>query len=156
MRLHIRTRRTSGVLDPGRPRRRSRRRARGLLACVRPLATGPDDGEPGGVALPGCGEPQHLLATAGGPAHPRNTPDRSVEPEPSSDPALADALRRLAPAQRAAVVLRFYLDMSVEAAAQALGKKPGTIRALTSQGIARLREDLGSEWMEEADERMVP
>ncbi|MGH2739918.1 MAG: SigE family RNA polymerase sigma factor [Actinomycetota bacterium] len=56
-----------------------------------------------------------------------------------------DALRFLTPAQRAAVVLRYYADQSVEDTAKALGKKPGTVRALTSQGVARLREFLSEE-----------
>jgi RNA polymerase sigma factor (sigma-70 family) len=86
----------------------------------------------------------------------RDPPERWLEPVSSSDPALTDALRRLTQSQRAAVVLRFYLDMSIESAAKTLGKRPGTVRALTSQAIARLREDLGDEWMEEADERTLP
>ena len=62
------------------------------------------------------------------------------------------ALASLAPAQRAAVVLRFYLDMSIEDTAKALRKRPGTVRALTAQGIARLRDRLGEGWMEVRDE----
>jgi DNA-directed RNA polymerase specialized sigma24 family protein len=42
------------------------------------------------------------------------------------------------------VVLRFYADRSIEEVARTLGKRPGTIRALTSQGVARLRSSLGS------------
>lgn len=53
---------------------------------------------------------------------------------------LVEALQVLTPAQRAAVVLRYYADQSVEQAARALGKRPGTIRALTAQGMGRLRE----------------
>jgi RNA polymerase sigma factor (sigma-70 family) len=76
-------------------------------------------------------------------------------PEPL-DPELTGAMRSLTPAQRAAVVCRFYLDMSVEEAARVLDKKPGTVRALTSQAIARLRESLGTESMEVGDERTLP
>jgi len=61
------------------------------------------------------------------------------------DTDLMAALQALAPAQRAAVVLRYFADQSVEHAAQALGKRPGTIRALTSQGLARLRVLLSKE-----------
>ncbi|MEA2522540.1 MAG: hypothetical protein QOI81_2186, partial [Actinomycetota bacterium] len=68
------------------------------------------------------------------------------------DPALAAVLATLAPAQRTAIVLRFYLDMSVEATSTALRKRPGTVRALTPQGIARLREALGETWQEVGDE----
>jgi RNA polymerase sigma-70 factor (sigma-E family) len=83
----------------------------------------------------------------------REPPDHAEEPVVSSDPTLTQALLRLTVAQRAAVVLRFYLDLSIESTAATLGKSPGTVRALTSQGIARLREDLGSNWLEENDER---
>ena len=55
------------------------------------------------------------------------------------DPELIDALRSLSPAQRAVVALRFYADRSVEETAAILGKRPGTVRALTSQALARLR-----------------
>jgi RNA polymerase sigma-70 factor (ECF subfamily) len=57
----------------------------------------------------------------------------------SVDPDLAQAVRELTPAQRAVVVLRFYLDRSVDDVAAALGKRPGTVRALTAQAMARLR-----------------
>lgn len=56
------------------------------------------------------------------------------------DRDLLDALRALSPAQRTAIVLRYYADLSVDDTASALRKRPGTVRALTSQGIARLRE----------------
>jgi RNA polymerase sigma-70 factor (sigma-E family) len=62
-------------------------------------------------------------------------------PEPQ-DLELLAALRQLSPAQRAVVVLRYYTDQSIEDVAQALGKRPGTVRALASQGLARLRESL--------------
>jgi len=61
------------------------------------------------------------------------------------DPDLIASLKALPPAQRAAVVLRFYADLSVKETARALGKRPGTIRALTSQGIAKLRATLSRE-----------
>lgn len=82
----------------------------------------------------------------------RRAPDRPEPAAESTDPALAKALVRLSPAQRAAVVLRFYLDLSIETTAEALGNRPGTVRALTSQGIGRLRADLGAGWLEEDDE----
>jgi RNA polymerase sigma factor (sigma-70 family) len=65
----------------------------------------------------------------------------AVSSEPAvPDDRLMDALRSLSPAQRAAVVLRYYLDLSVEDSASLLRKRPGTVRALTSQALARLRE----------------
>lgn len=67
--------------------------------------------------------------------------------ETSMDDALIviEALQLLSPAQRAAVVLRHYADQSVEQTARALGKRPGTIRALTAQGVARLRDYLSED-----------
>src|SRR3989442_11243652 len=56
-----------------------------------------------------------------------------------ADQGLAVALQKLPPAQRAAVVVRYCLDQSVEQTAALLGKRPGTVRALTSQALARLR-----------------
>lgn len=61
------------------------------------------------------------------------------------DGYLSHALANLSPSQRAVVVLRYYLDRSVEETATALGKRPGTVRALTSQALARLRETLPKE-----------
>jgi RNA polymerase sigma factor (sigma-70 family) len=60
------------------------------------------------------------------------------EPE-LADPQLTRALRELPPAQRTVVVLRFYADQSVDQVAQGLGKRPGTVRALTSQAMTTLR-----------------
>jgi RNA polymerase sigma-70 factor, ECF subfamily len=59
-------------------------------------------------------------------------------PDPPRDD-LAVALLSLSPAQRAVVALRFYLDWSVDDVASALGKRPGTVRALTHQAMQRLR-----------------
>ncbi len=81
--------------------------------------------------------------------------DRAAETsaeDPSSDPALAAALARLTPAQRAVVVLRFHLDWSIDTTAEALRKRPGTVRALSSQAIAHLRETLGEAWLEASDD----
>jgi RNA polymerase sigma-70 factor (sigma-E family) len=72
-----------------------------------------------------------------------------ADPE-SSDFDLMEALTFLTPAQRTAVVLRYYGDQPVEAVARALHKQPGTVRALTSQGLARLREFLSQEAEDEA------
>jgi RNA polymerase sigma-70 factor (ECF subfamily) len=59
------------------------------------------------------------------------------------DPDLMAALRLLSPAQRAVIALRFFADQSVDQAARALHKRPGTVKALTSQAVHRLREILG-------------
>ena len=43
------------------------------------------------------------------------------------------------------------MDQSVEETAAALMKAPGTVKALTSQGMAKLREELGESWLEVTD-----
>ncbi len=77
-------------------------------------------------------------------------PDEVIEAASERDVELLEALDSLTPAQRAAIVLRFYADQPVDGVAKALGKAPGTVRALTSQGLARLREFLGQEETDEA------
>jgi RNA polymerase sigma-70 factor (sigma-E family) len=50
------------------------------------------------------------------------------------------ALAQLPPGQRAAVVLRYYLDMSESQVAEVLGAPIGTVRSHTARGVARLRQ----------------
>ena len=83
----------------------------------------------------------------------RERPGRSrpsAEPTAPFDPDLMDGLRALTPAQRAVVALRYLMDRSVEDVAHDLGKRPGTVRALTSQALQRLRQRLGREVDDEA------
>lgn len=56
---------------------------------------------------------------------------------------LESALALLPVRQRAAVVLRYYQDLSEGQVAEALGCPVGTARSLTSRGVARLRQFLG-------------
>ena len=53
---------------------------------------------------------------------------------------LRDALTRLAPRQRAVVVLRFYEDLTEAQAAAALGVSPNTVKSQTRVALQRLRE----------------
>jgi RNA polymerase sigma-70 factor (sigma-E family) len=55
------------------------------------------------------------------------------------------ALHELPPKQRAAVVLRYFEDLSEAEAAVLLGCTGGTVRAQASRGLARLRAVLTSE-----------
>ena len=52
---------------------------------------------------------------------------------------LRAALTALAPRQRAAVVLRFYCDLSIEETAGLLGCSPGTVKSQTARGLDALR-----------------
>ena len=60
-------------------------------------------------------------------------------PDPGERDAVLRALARLAPRQRATVVLRFWEDLSVEQTAHLLGCSPGTVRSQTTRGLATLR-----------------
>lgn len=65
--------------------------------------------------------------------------------------AMTRALSLLPPRQRLAVVCRFYLDWSEAQTAESMQCSVGTVKSLTSRGLAALRERQG-EWMENADE----
>lgn len=50
------------------------------------------------------------------------------------------ALTAVAPRQRAALVLRFFEDMSVEDTARAMGCSEGTVKSQTARGLDALRQ----------------
>jgi RNA polymerase sigma-70 factor (sigma-E family) len=75
-------------------------------------------------------------------------PDRAAPPPPEDDEELRTALRALPPRMRAAVVLRFYADLSEAQAAEAMGCSVSTVNTQTARGLARLRAAL-------ADPRIV-
>lgn len=56
--------------------------------------------------------------------------------------ALLDGVAELPEQMRAAVVLRYYADLSVEDVAAALGKSPNTIKAQLQTALDRLRQSL--------------
>jgi RNA polymerase sigma-70 factor (sigma-E family) len=56
---------------------------------------------------------------------------------------LIDALGRLAPRDRAIVVLRYWEDLSVETVAEILGLPTGTVTSQSARSLARLRQLLG-------------
>ena len=58
------------------------------------------------------------------------------------------ALATLPPRQRAAVVMRHYADLSEAQAAELLGCSVGTIKSLTSRGLAGLRKTLAESALE--------
>jgi RNA polymerase sigma-70 factor (sigma-E family) len=52
---------------------------------------------------------------------------------------LLDLLAGLTPRRRAAVVLRFYFDLSVDETAGMLGCSAGTVKSLTARGLEAMR-----------------
>ncbi|MGN9909219.1 sigma-70 family RNA polymerase sigma factor [Phytohabitans sp. LJ34] len=66
----------------------------------------------------------------------------AATPPDVDTPAVRAALLRLNPRQRAAVFLRFYLDLPEQEIAAALGCRPGTVKSLLHRSLAVLREHL--------------
>ncbi|HEY3002416.1 MAG TPA: sigma-70 family RNA polymerase sigma factor [Kribbellaceae bacterium] len=54
--------------------------------------------------------------------------------------AVREVLRRLKPRHRAAVFLRYYLDLPDAEIAEALGCRPATVRSLLHRGLTMMRE----------------
>ena len=66
-----------------------------------------------------------------------------VPREVETDDALWDALQTLSHRQRAAVVLRYYEDLSEAQTAEALGCSVSAVKSLVSRGLQDLRERIG-------------
>lgn len=69
-------------------------------------------------------------------------PDFHDDPDPADRLAVHEALARLTPPQREAVLLRFFLDLSVQETADVLASTPGAVRALTHRAVQALRVEL--------------
>jgi RNA polymerase sigma-70 factor (sigma-E family) len=67
------------------------------------------------------------------------SPARSMEDREE----LWQALSRLSQRQRAAIVLRFYEDLSEAQVAEILKCRPGTVKSLVSRGLEALRNEMG-------------
>ena len=52
------------------------------------------------------------------------------------------ALRKVSLRQRAALVLRFYEDLSEQQIADVMSCRPGTVKSLVSRGLEQLRHEL--------------
>jgi RNA polymerase sigma-70 factor (ECF subfamily) len=61
-----------------------------------------------------------------------------------------DALRRLSPNQRAAIVLRHVVDLEVSEIARRMGTAAPTVRVHLHRGRKRLRDLLGAEEVDDA------
>ncbi|MEW2418563.1 SigE family RNA polymerase sigma factor [Streptomyces sp. NPDC046866] len=74
-------------------------------------------------------------------------PDPGAAAAGPGDPALRltllEALGRLAPKDRAVLVLRYWEDRSVEETADAMNTSSAAVRTRTSRALGRLRERLG-------------
>jgi RNA polymerase sigma factor (sigma-70 family) len=57
--------------------------------------------------------------------------------------AVVAALRNVPPRQRAAIVLRYYQDLTEAQTAEAMGCSVGAVKSQVSAGLRRLRETLG-------------
>jgi RNA polymerase sigma-70 factor (ECF subfamily) len=84
----------------------------------------------------------------------RSAPEDGAPASVVADPAgpvvttvvMRDALTKLSPRQRTAVVLRFLADLSVADIARVMGCAEGTVKATLHQALRNLRVDLeGSE-----------
>jgi RNA polymerase sigma-70 factor (sigma-E family) len=70
------------------------------------------------------------------------TSERLSNPHDDQDEALHEALLRLPRRQRAAIVLRFFEDLSEGQTADILRCRNGTVRSLVSRGMRSLRVDM--------------
>lgn len=68
-------------------------------------------------------------------------PEATVDVTP--DPELAAALEGLPADQRQVLVLRYYLDWTIEACAEALNIAPGTVKSRTNRALKELNRTLG-------------
>ena len=83
------------------------------------------------------------LARARGEALARTVP--RDDPSFEEGEALWRALGTLSAKQRAAIVLRYYEDLSERQVAEILNCRPGTVKSLVSRGLETLRIDIGGE-----------
>jgi RNA polymerase sigma-70 factor (sigma-E family) len=67
----------------------------------------------------------------------------ALAPDVESRELLWGALQRLQHRQRAALVLRFYADLSERETAAVLGCRVGTVKSLVHRGLAAMRNELG-------------
>ena len=73
-----------------------------------------------------------------------------AETAPPELGGLIEALRRLSPNQRAAIVLRHVLDLDISEVAHRMGTAQPTVRVHLHRGRKRLRELLGAEEVDDA------
>lgn len=79
----------------------------------------------------------YLRSGGSGPAF-----DVDIQPDLDGRDELWRALGRLPYRQRAAIVLRFYEDLSERETARVLGCAVGTVKSSVSRGLQRMREEM--------------
>ncbi len=67
------------------------------------------------------------------------------DPDVAASEAAREALLQLPPRQRTALVLRFYVDLSEAQTAEVMGCRRGTVKALVSQGLGKLRTQMAGD-----------
>ena len=76
---------------------------------------------------------------------PAATPPPQVVPDPATGwierDAMDQALARISDEHREVVVLRYYADLSVDAIAQALGLRSGTVKSRLHRALSHLRAE---------------
>jgi RNA polymerase sigma factor (sigma-70 family) len=96
----------------------------------------------GSARLPVAGAADVTALT--GPALTADSADAPLLAEESRRAVLA-AVRRLPQRQREALLLRYYLDLSDEEIARAMGVRPPTVRSAVHRGLAALGRALAGE-----------
>jgi len=71
--------------------------------------------------------------------------DPRTEGAAAAEEQLADAIATLRPKRRAAIVLRYYLDLPQAEIAATLGVRQGTVKSLLHRGLADLRAALADD-----------
>ncbi len=74
-------------------------------------------------------------------------PERAVEIDHVSTMDLRAAMVRLSPEDRAVLVLRYFFELSVAETASDLRLSPGAVRMRCSRAMARLRDQLGDDFV---------
>jgi RNA polymerase sigma factor (sigma-70 family) len=73
-------------------------------------------------------------------------------PDPHVKRQILTALAQIPARQRAALVLRFWADLSVDQVADLLHCSAGTVKSQTARGLEHLREMLGQTLLDELKE----
>lgn len=69
------------------------------------------------------------------------------------DAEVHEVLRTLPPRQRAALVLRYFDDLTEAQAAEVMGVAVGTVKSLSHQAIARMRSELAARAVDKEGQR---